>query len=427
MAGSLTVRQARLVLPDRTVVGDLVVEDGIITEIAPRATSAVGLQVDGRGCALLPGLVDTHVHLNAAEDIASVSRGATAGGVTSVLGVRTAETRAELKAELAAAAEITRVHLGLYIRATHDNLDEVQGAERAKGTWISEDVLRSEIVEEMFATNDRVLVVDATPPLLAPDEEELEPRQHPDLLPVQAIAAGTQRALDLARKHGARTHLLHVSTQEEIGLLGSGEPSAPSPATTAAGRPRDPLVTCAVRPPHLFLRGSAYERLGTRAVTSPPIRSPEHAQALWEALGTGQIPLVASGHLPIRSETKDRPYPKTHPGLPIVEWMLPLLLNRVHRGGCTLSDVARWTSEAPAAAFRLPRKGRLETGYDGDLVLVDLGLDRVVGDDAPVQSPCGWSPWKGLRLTGWPILTVLLGEVVYRDGEHLVEPRGRPL
>ena len=114
MAGSLTVRQARLVLPDRVVVGDLVVEDGIITEIGPRIERPQGVQIDGTNCALLPGLVDTHVHLDACEDLASVSRGAVAGGVTSVLGVRSARTRVELKLELQRASEEARVHYGLY-------------------------------------------------------------------------------------------------------------------------------------------------------------------------------------------------------------------------------------------------------------------------------------------------------------------------
>ncbi len=425
MAGSLTVRQARLVLPDRVVTGDLVVEDGIITEIAPRVERSCGLQIDGRSCALLPGLVDTHVHLDACEDLESVSRGAVAGGVTTVLGPRSAQTRAELKAELAQAATQSRVHYGLYIRATADNLDEVLAAERARAIYVSGALLASGQVERLFADTDRPLAVDnVLPDRHGPREaaQDVDPSEHPQIHDVADAVSATQQALDLARKHGAPTHLLHVSTAEEVALLQS----------------RPEALTSAARLPHLFLDETAYEVLGTRAIAQPPIRGGRHREALWAGLAAGTVDVVASGHLPLKPETKDRPYPATHPGLPGIEWMLPLLLDRVRAGHLTLADLVRIVCERPAASLRLPRKGRLETGYDGDLVLVDLDLKRTIAPApsppadadalaAPIQSVSGWSPWSGTTLQGWPIMTVLLGEVVYRDGEHIETPRGRGL
>lgn len=425
MAGSLTVRQARLVLPDRVVVGDLVVEDGIITEIAPRVDRPRGVQVDGQGCALLPGLVDSHVHLDACEDLATVSSGAVAGGVTSVLGVRSARTRAELKLELAQAQELARVHYGLYLRATADNLEEIAAAERARGIWVSGELLGSDDVDDVFAATDRIVVVDNVLPERLAERAQLypdvhDPHEHPRLHDVDSAVAATRRALELARIHGVTTHLLHISTAEEVALLAED------------GRPES--VTAAARAAHLFLGHDVYSRLGTRAVASPPVRGERHRTALWRGLSApsehalgGAIDLISSGHLPVRAETKDRPYPTTHPGMPAIEWLLPLLLDRVVAGHLTLADIARLTSEAPATTFGLPRKGRLETGYDGDLVLVDLELTRTVGRDAPIQTSCGWSPWEGIPLNGWPVLTVLLGEVVFREGEHLLEPRGRGL
>ncbi len=363
MAGSLTVRQARLVLPDRVVVGDLVVEDGIITEIAPRVARAVGLQVDGRGCALLPGVAEPHVHLDACEDLSSLSRPALAGGVTTVLGVRNAETRAELRAELATAAEQAQVHFGLYLRATFDNLDEIKASGRPRAIWVSGEVLASAHADSLFANTDRVLVVDnVDPPRLAERAnlypEVTDPAQHPKIHDIDSAVSATRRAVELARKHGRPTHLLHVSTAEEVELLRADKPVS---------------LTATVRTPHLFLGGESYLRLGTRAVTAPPIRqSPRHQEALWGALDEGTLDWIASGHLPVRAESKDRPYPSTHPGMPALEWTLPLLLDRVAAGVTSLADVARWTSELPASTMRLSRKGRLETGYDGDLVLVDL-------------------------------------------------------
>ncbi|MBX2803927.1 MAG: amidohydrolase family protein [Myxococcales bacterium] len=417
MAGSLTVHQARLVLPDRVVVGDLVVEDGIITEIGPSVQRATGLRIDGRGCVLLPGLVDTHVHLDACEDLGSMSRAAVAGGVTSVLGVRSARTPSELKAELAQAAELSRVHYGLYLRAHEDNLEQVMGDGRARGIWVSGQLLGTELAEQLFANTDRVLVVDNVLPERIEERGKLyegvtDPSEHPRIHDEDSAVVATERALDLARLHGGPTHLLHVSSRREVDLL--------------AAR-RSEHVTVGIPTPNLFLTEEAYQRLGTRAVASPPIRESRHQDALWEALRDGAADLIASGHHPVRGETKDRPYPGTHTGLPTVEWTLPLLLDAAQREAISLGEVARWTAERPAAAMRLPRKGRLETGYDADLVLVDLDAIATVGRDAPVRSACGWSPWQDRTLRGWPVVTIVLGEVVFRDGEVMDEPVGRAL
>jgi len=416
MAGSMTVRQARLVLPDRVVQGDLVVEDGVISEISPRVDRAVGVQVDGRGCAVFPGLVDPHVHLDACEDLASMSAGAVAGGVTTVLGVRSAQTADALREELTNAAEGSHVHFGLYIRATAENHEEVEQAQRARGIWIGGDLLQSEAADAWFANATRMLVVDNRHPALYaaraagfPDADD--PAQHTVIDGIDSALQATQRALELARRHGRPTHLLHVSTADELEAL--------------AERPA--ALTAAVRTPHLFLDDDAYATLGTHAVTSPPLRGARHGSALWGALQQGALSMVTSGHLPVRAESKNRPYPQTDLGMPGVQFTLPLLIDRVARGGCTLSDVARWTAEAPATILKVPRKGRLETGYDGDLVLVDLELERTIGTDADVLGASGWSPWAGRTLRGWPILTVLLGQPVFRDGEILPGMQGREI
>ncbi len=417
MAGSLTVRQASLVLPDRVVTGDLVVEDGVISEIAPRIDRAVGHEVDGRGHALLPGVVDAHVRLDACEDLGSLSHAAVAGGVTTVLGVRNATTRAELIEELTEGEALAGVHFALGIRATEDNLGELVSADRARGIYVSGEVLHSPHAEAVFAGVDRRLWVDNHDPARERERRQLypdlsDPGLHPKLLDIDGALASTRRAIELASKHGRATHLLHVGSAEEAELLRTSDRTH---------------VSAAVRPVHLTLDDSAYAELGTRAVTAPPIRSPRHAEALWRALHDGTVEVVASGHHPVRSDTKDRPWPYTHPGMPTIEWMLPVLLDAAHSNRCTLSDVARWTSEAPARLLGVARKGRLEVGYDGDLVLIDPNHRQVIGHDAPVHSQAGWSPWHGRTVHGWPVLTVLLGEPVFRSGEWLPGARGRPL
>ncbi|MEQ1506630.1 MAG: hypothetical protein ABMB14_30660, partial [Myxococcota bacterium] len=349
MSRSLTVRQARLVLPDRVVTGDIVVEDGVITEIAPRVDRAVGIELDGRDRVVLPGAIDLVAHLESVEDLSGISSTAAVGGYTSLCGVGPAETAAELKLELGRAVEASRVHCGLYIRATADNLDELRAADRARGIWVSGAILHDPHADALFAAADRVLVIDNVDPArlaarahLYPDT--VDPADHKRIQDVDSAVAATRHALDLAQKHGRPVILAHVSTAEEVEL--------------ARGRP--PCAFAAVQPTHLFLDDSAYAALGTRVVASPPVRGPRHREALWEGLTTGVLDGVCTGHWPVRPEWKDRPYPQTAVGMPTAQWTLPLLLDAALAGRCSLVDVVRWTAERPARALKLPRKGRLE-------------------------------------------------------------------
>lgn len=415
MGRSLTVRQAKLVLPDRIVTGDLVVEDGVISEIAPHVDRSVGLEIDGRGCAVLPGGIDVTVRLESIEDASAVSSTAVAGGFTTLCVVGPAETAAEIKIGLGRAGEVSRAHCGLYVRATRDNLEELVLSERARGIWISGEILHDEVADSLFAAVDKLLVIENVDPARLAARCHLyadtaDPADHSRIHDVDSAVAATARALELSQRHGRRVLLTHVTTAEEVELL-RGRPSC---------------VLAAAGPVHLFLDDSHYERLGTRAVHTPAVRSRRHGQALWEGLQGGTIDLVSSGHRGVRSEWKDRPYPQTASGMPALQWTLPLLLDAAANGRCSLLDVVRWTSEAPARALKLARKGRLETGYDGDLAIVDLAAERTVGTTGTIGSP-GWSPWEGATLRGWPVITVVLGEIAYRDGEVAIGVRGRTL
>lgn len=408
MGGSLTVRQARLVLPDRVVTGDLVVEDGIITEIAPRVDRSVGVEVDGRERVLLPGAIDLVVHLDTIEDLSAASASAVAGGVTALCAVGPAETDEELRVELGRAAELSRTHYGLYVRARADAPVE---AERARGIWVSGEVLHADGADELFAGAARLLVVDNQDPArlrsrAAMYPDAADPADHTRIHDVDSALAATRRALDLAQRHGRPTLVSQVSAAEELEVV----------------RGRSACAAAGVRPVHLFLDDRDYARLGTRAVATPPVRAPRHRDALFAALTSGGLDVVCSHHHGVRKEWKDRPYPTTAEGAPAAGWMAPLLAHAVAEGRADWSLVARVLAETPARVLRLARKGRLETGYDGDLVLLDPSLER------PVEAgSCGWSPWEGAVLRGWPVMTVVFGAIAWADGEGERGVRGRPL
>ncbi len=433
MSADLTIRRARLVLPDRVVTGDMVIEDGVIAEIGPSVDRTAGEVIDGEGLTVLPGVIDPHVNFrdpspNPSEDFATGSRAAAAGGVTAYLDAPQNDppctTVARLEAKLAAAAEHSAVHYGFFIGATEDNLDELNAAERACGIKVYLGHARPELtirdparLEAIFAGANKVVAVHAEDRdrLLAREAQYADTtdvRDHPRIRDVDSAVFAMRRVTELALKHGTRLHLLHLSSAEELELL--------------HGLPRSG-ITAEVCTQHLFLHADdAYARMGTLVQCNPPVRTRRHAEALWQGLLDGRIDAVASDHSPHPRSKKGFTYPHSPSGMPNVEWTLPLLLDQVARGRCTLRDVARWTSEGPARCFGIPRKGRLETGYDGDIVVVDTALSRTVTHDS-TRSAAGWSPWHGLTLTGWPVLTAVLGQPVFRDGEIVDGVRGRAL
>ena len=168
------------------------------------------------------------------------------------------------------------------------------------------------------------------------------------------------------------------------------------------------------------------EKVGARLQCNPPIRTARHREALWRALQDGSVPLVCSDHCPQGLSSKRVPYPHSASGMPTIEWLLPAMLTAREARGFALTDLARWLSDAPARAFGLARKGRLEVGYDADVVLVDPCMEREVTDSATL-SRAGWSPFAGRILRGWPRSVWAHGRAVLRDGELFPRVRGRPL
>lgn len=433
MPADLTIRKARIVLPDRVVTGDLVVEDGVITEIAPTASRTRGEVIDATGLTLLPGVIDPHVSFrdpsnNPTETFASGSRAAAAGGVTAFLDAPRndppATTVERLEAKLARAAEHSVVHYGFFIGATDDNHDELRRAERACGikVWLADPsgqlVIRDPArLEQIFATADMPVAVHAEDAERVKARAEqyadsTDVRDHSRVRDVETVMRATRHVAELALKHGRRTHLLHLSTADEVAYLRSFDRG---------------WITAEVSPQHLFLDADeAYARLGTLVQCNPPIRTKRHGEALWQALLDGVIECVASDHAPHPRSKKEFTWPRSPSGVPGVEWTLPLLLDQAHRGACSLRQVAKWTSAAPARCFGIQRKGRLEVGYDADLVLVDPKETRTITHEG-TRSGCGWTPWEGRTVTGWPVLTAVLGRPVFRDGQVLEGVRGRAL
>jgi dihydroorotase len=234
--------------------------------------------------------------------------------------------------------------------------------------------------------------------------------QHPVWRDEEVALKATTRLMGLARRAGRPVHVLHVTTGAEMALLAQNKD----------------LATVEVTPQHLTLAApDCYDRLGTLAQMNPPIRGEEQRDALWRAVAGGVVDVVGSDHAPHTREEKAGDYPATPSGMPGVQTLLPLLLDHLNAGRLSLERLVDLTSAGAQRIYGLAGKGRIALGYDGDLTLVDLKARREITGDW-LAAKCGWSPFEGTTVTGWPLATVIRGRIVMRDGELIGPPAGRP-
>ncbi len=184
------------------------------------------------------------------------------------------------------------------------------------------------------------------------------------------------------------------------------------------------IATVEATPQHLSLAApDAYDLLGSKAQMNPPIRDKSHRDRLWEALRGGLVDCIGSDHAPHTLEEKAKPYPKSPSGMPGVQTLVPVMLNHVAAGMMSLERFVDLTSAGPARIFSIAGKGRIALGYDADFTIIDPKAKNRISN-MWIASRCGWTPFDGLEVTGWPVATVVRGNIVMREGELLGEPIG---
>ena len=434
---SLLIRHARILLPNgELMMGDVQIRDGHIVQVASEISSLDGdandREIDANGLTLLPGVIDPQVHfrepgLEHKEDLFTASCACAKGGVTSFLEMPNTRplttTQAALDDKLKRASEKCLVNYGFFIGATAENLPDLLSANPTPGIKIFMGSMHGpllvggeEKLEAIFSNGNRLIAVHAEDQARIEQRRQefagsIDPAIHSQIQDNEAALLATKLALKLSQKYQRRLHILHLSTGEEAELLRQEKPS---------------WVTAEVTPQHLLLNTSAYQQIGTLAQMNPPLRSPQDNQILWQALLDGVIDFIATDHAPHTLEEKAKVYPNTPSGMPGVETSLPLMLTQAVEGKCTVAQVANWMSAAVAKAYKIPNKGAIAVGYDADLVLVDLENYRPVLREE-LLTKCGWSPFEGWSLTGWPIVTIVGGQVVYEQGKLNTNVRGKAL
>jgi dihydroorotase len=432
------IKNAQVVLPDGIVATNVLIDVHRIAAVDASVHAQADEVIDAAGLHLLPGVIDDQVHfrepgLTHKEDLFTASRACAKGGVTTFLEmpntVPNATTQVLLNAKLALAAKKSLVNYGFYIGATPHNIDDLRTATNTPGIKIFIGSSTGDLLVDDQDALERIFA-ETTLPITAHCEDEATVRAnaerfrgiadvaiHSQIRDVKAATIATKRAIDLAMRHRHRFHVLHLSTGDETDILGE----------YYAGVGDDParlrLITAEACPHHLLLNVDDYPRLGTLAQMNPSLKTAEDNRRLWQALVDGRIQVIATDHAPHTLEEKQRPYPASPSGMPIVENSLALMLNEVHRGRCTLAQVVHWMCDAPARVWDIVDKGRIAVGYDADLVLVDLERKHTIRNEDQLTK-CGWSAWDGVELTGLPVRTWVRGREVFRDGRTADDVRG---
>jgi dihydroorotase len=429
----LLLRGGTCVLPwglEQTSIG---VRAGRIAALGVGIDATADQVIDAAGLHVLPGLIDPHVHLRdpgdaAVESIPTGTRAAVLGGITAVFDMPNtspAITSAErLEWKQGYAETHAWCDMGLYVGGTRANIPELASLETARGVCAIKVFAGSSTGDLMIEDDEsleRVMRAGRRPIAYhSEDEYRLQARKpmfksgdpysnHMVWRDVEAAFLGTRRLMALARATGRPAHILHVSTAEELDYLKDY---------------RD-VSSVEVLVNHLTqMAPDVYDRLGGYGVMNPPIRDRRHYDASWEAIRNGTVDTIGSDHAPHARAAKERPWPETAAGLTGVQTMVPVMLDHVNAGRLSLARMVDLMCAGPARIYGAVGKGRLAAGYDADFTLVDMRKQRRI-ENSWIASPCGWTPFDGMAITGWPVGTIVRGHQVMRDDEVLGAPVGK--
>jgi dihydroorotase len=435
------IRHAELVNQGRRFNADLRIRSQRIEQIGNDLAARAREQVfDADGLWLLPGMIDEHVHFRepgdtAKADIATESRAAVAGGVTTFMDMPNTRpptlTPERLEAKYAIAARDSVANYAFHFGAGHDNLDAIRALDprRVPGVkvflcestgdlWVEdpavlEAVFRDAPVPVLVHAEDSPIIRSNLDRAQAVYGEDIPIALHPEIRSRDACLQSTQWAVATARRHRTRLHVLHLSTADELALFEPGPVSAK----------RITAETCV----H-FLRFSDadYAALGGAIKCNPPIKSPSDRAALVQALADSRIDVLATDHAPHLAQEKTQPYTRCPSGIPLIQFALQSALEGVFGGDYTLERLVEAYAHAPAELFRIADRGFLREGLFADLVLVDPNQPHSVRK-ADVCSKCGWSPFEGDTFHASIAATFVNGNLVARDGNPLDAPPGMPL
>lgn len=437
------IRNIQVVNEGSIQTADILIEDERIEKIAPNISVKRKVEeINGEGKYLLPGVIDDQVHfrepgLTHKATIYTESRAAVAGGITSFMEmpntVPPAFTQDLLEEKYTIAANNSLANYSFYMGTSNNNLAEVLKTNKKKkevcgikifmgsstgnllvDNYLTLDKIFSE-TELLIATHceDEQLIKHNLQRLQA-DKKVLTAADHPIIRNEEECFASSFKAVQLAKKHNSRLHVLHISTEKELQLFTNILPLA------------EKRITAEVCVHHLHFTSEDYERMGNLIKCNPAIKAPPHKEALWKGLLDDRLDVIATDHAPHTWEEKHESYEKAHAGIPLVQHSLLLMLLYYEQQKITLEKIAQKMSHAVADCFGIKNRGYIREGYYADLVMVDFQqTTRVEKED--VYSKCGWSPFEGRTFPAAITHTFVNGHLVYGNGAWDESIKGKRL
>lgn len=443
----ILIKNARIVNEGVIFEGDVLIENKMIVEIAPAISAKFPNTkiIDAEGNYLIPGAIDDQVHfrepgLTHKGDIASESRAAVVGGITSYIEqpntVPNAVTQELLEQKYQIASETSYANYSFMMGGTNDNLDELLKTNPANvagiklflgsstGNMLVDD---EETLEKIFSSTKMLIAVHCEDEQTIMDNLQKFKEQYGDDVPVtahhlirsaEACYISSSKAIALAKKTGARLHIFHVSTAKETELFTNKVPL------------EDKMITAEVCVHHLWFTEEDYATKGNLIKWNPAIKTAADKKALWDALNDGRIDVVATDHAPHTLQEKKLPYLQAPSGGPLVQHAVVAMFEAYHQGKITIPKIVEKMAHNPAKIFKIQKRGFIREGYFADLVIVNTALPWNVRKDN-IQAKCGWSPFEGFSFKSRITHTFVNGELVYcnfkvkdiRNGERLLFDR----
>lgn len=435
----ILITNARMVNEGQITECDVLIGHGRITQIGRQLSASLAKQViDAQGQYLLPGVIDDQVHfrepgLTHKANIFTESRAAVAGGTTTFMEmpntVPNALTQALLEDKYQIAARTSLANYSFFMGTSNDNLEEVLRTNPRNVCGVK--IFMGSSTGNMLVDSPNTLedVFSRCPLLIAThceDEATIKARAaqyrerygdavpmsaHPEIRDVDACLKSSSMAAALAKKHGTRLHILHISTAEELALFDNSIPL------------KDKRITSEACVHHLWFSSNDYERLGAKIKCNPAIKEPRHKEAIFEALLDDRIDVIATDHAPHTLDEKAGNYWQAPSGLPLVQHSLQIMLEFYRQGKISLERVVEKMSHAPALCFQIAERGFLREGYMADMVLVDLEQPNTVAKEN-LHYKCGWSPFEGYTFGASITHTIVSGHLAYAKGQFFEEKMG---
>ncbi|MAV64277.1 MAG: hypothetical protein CBD97_00730 [Pelagibacteraceae bacterium TMED237] len=427
---TLLIKNGSIVSSKHIIKSDLFIKNGKISKIGMLDHLKADRTINALNQYILPGIIDPQVHfrdpgLTHKEDIQTGSMCAASGGVTTFFEMPNTKpsttTIEKLNKKYEVASSKSLVNYSFFLGATSNNSNEIKKLSNNCGLKIfmgssTGDLLvdNEQHLEEIFAVCNRLIAVHAEDEEILNESAKLisgtDFSNHTKARPVEAAVKATEKAIKYALKYKRKLHILHLSTAEEVKIIRAHKKTG--------------LITCETTPQHLLMEApDIYKKIGAFAQMNPPIREKRHQNELWRGLLDGTIDCIATDHAPHTIDEKNLPYGQAPSGMPGVETSLTLMLNQVSKGNLKLENIVSLMSENAAKIYNIKNKGLLKTGYDADIVIIDMEKEKVISNKN-MKTKCKWSAFNGKKTKGWPITTIVNGDIVYENEKLNMNVRG---